>query len=225
MSNANQGSEEWLYERIGMITGSNIHRLMTNGKVKGELSAGAITYCNELVDDMIAQHPREEVNNYAMQRGLELEPVARQKFIEKMEYLNPVNPLSVEEVGFIKHPDFEHFGCSLDGIVSDGGSLEIKCRGRSAHLDQLQGCGAKVEMQMNWGFFCCNLPHGWFVGYSDEFELSGTALIIHYQPRNEKLIEEMKSKAIQATEYMKERYKQRLEDIKNKSIKLKIGEF
>ena len=220
MSEANQGSEAWLYERIGMITGSNIHKLMAKGR-GDDLSAGAKTYCNDLIDDMIAQHPREQVSNFAMQRGLELEPVARQAFINKMDELNPINPLSVEEVGFIKHPDFESFGCSLDGIVSDGGLLEIKCRGRGTHLDQLDGCGSKTDMQMQWGMFCCELSHGWFVGYSDEFPEDGGGVIIHLHPRNEILIEEMKNKAIQATEYMKDRHKQRIEDINNKSIKLK----
>ena len=215
-----QGSIMWLRQKLGKISGSNVHKLMGNAKKKGELSAATKTYCDELVCDIVYGEPEEETfTSRDMERGLELEPCAIEAFCEYMEKKNPMNPVTVEEVGFITHPDNPKFGVSLDGKVSDGGILEIKCRKRKGHLTQFKII-AKVKneeelttaeklviahFQRQWGMYCTNSTHSYFVGYTDELDMDKGALIVHRFERDQELIDEMEVKAEKALKYISEK--------------------
>jgi len=227
-----QGSQAWHQQRLGKISGSNIHKLMSNAKKKGELSAGAITYCNELAADIVAGHPQEEgFSSPAMERGLELEPIAVDKFEEYMEELNPVAPVTVKEAGFAIHPDHPMFGASVDGIASDGGNLEIKCRGRVAHLQQFLiidrlNNGESVTAaellkiahhQRQWGMYVTGATHSYFVAYTDDLDIDKGGLLVKRFDRDQELINQMEQKAIMArdlTPQLVKRYKEAIENTK-----------
>lgn len=233
-----QGSIMWLREKLGKISGSNIHKLMGNAKKKGELSATAKTYCDELVCDIVYGEPEEETfTSRDMERGLELEPCAIEAFCEYMEKKNPMNPVTVEEVGFITHPDNPKLGVSLDGKVSDGGILEIKCRKRKGHLTQFKIIAKIRKMikdkeeviitaaeklviahyQRQWGMYCTGSTHSYFVGYTDELDMDKGALIVHRFERDQELIDEMEVKAEKALKYISEKvieYKELIEENK-----------
>ena len=227
-----QGSAAWHQQRLGKITGSLVHKLMSNGKKKGELSAGAITYCNELAADIVAGHPQEEgFSSSAMERGLELEPIAVDKFEDYMEDFNPSNPITVKEAGFAIHPHFPEFGASVDGLTSDGGILEIKCRGRLAHLQQFViidklNKGESVTAtellkvahhQRQWGMYCTGAAHSYFVAYTDDLPIDAGGLLVKRFERDEELIIEMGYKAVQARDLIPElvkRYKEAIENTK-----------
>lgn len=116
--NANQ---DWLALRRGLFTGSDFHQYLPITK-KGELSDTAESNLYKKVLESLG-YEFETIRSDAMERGNELEPMARQEYIEQT--FN-----DVQEVAFV---DWEKLraGCSPDGVLYDGEKIakiiEIKC--------------------------------------------------------------------------------------------------
>jgi len=105
-----QGSEDWFACRIGRMTGSHAQEISANGK-------GLNTYIYKILAEKSSAE-RESYTNEHMQRGNELEPVARGIYELAMN-------TQVKEVGFIEHDEYS--GCSPDGLIDEDGGIEIKC--------------------------------------------------------------------------------------------------
>jgi YqaJ-like viral recombinase domain len=120
-----QLSPEWHALHLGRPTCSRFSKILTGG---GKLSAQADEYMNELAADILAPDPDEPplTPNYAMNRGIRLEPEAR-RFYE-LEYR-----CEVTQVGFYTS-DCGRFGGSPDGLVGANGGLEMKCPGAKQHI-------------------------------------------------------------------------------------------
>lgn len=116
-----QGSEEWLAARCGLITASTIGKLITPTlKVADNETSRGITYtlAAERITGVVDHvHP-----TWDMQRGTDDEPFAR---IAYAEHHAPVH-----EVGFMVRElsDGVRLGYSPDGLVGDDGLIEIKSR-------------------------------------------------------------------------------------------------
>ena len=149
-----QGSEEWLQARSGVITASNFGKVFTGA---GKASTQADALINTLVAERITGKPTETYKNDAMRRGNELEPEAREMF--ELETF-----LSTETVGLVKMDDHE-IGCSPDALIGDDSGLEIKCPSAStmiaykrsgklpsAYVQQVHG-SMLVTGRSNWWFF------------------------------------------------------------------------
>ena len=151
-----QGSQEWLDLRLGLITCSEIKTIRADG-------VGAQTYINGLAYERITGEPSAVfAGNEWTNRGHELEPIARDLYQQKTGN-------EVEEVSFIKNLGF---GYSPDGLIGLDGAMEIKVKQpqvqisilRSGeipkeHLDQLDG--GLLCSDRNWIDFvayCPNLP-------------------------------------------------------------------
>lgn len=112
----------WLEIRAGKFTASDFHQYMPIVK-KGELSDTAESNLYKKALESLGYDFGESVKSAAMEQGTELEPIARQEYIEKT--FN-----DVQEVGFV---DWEKLraGCSPDGVIYDGDTIakivEIKC--------------------------------------------------------------------------------------------------
>lgn len=170
ISNIEQGTQEWLDLRLGLITCSEIKTIRADGK-------GAQTYINGLAYERITGEPASVfAGNEWTERGHELEDVARDLYMQK-------TGLAVEQVSFIKN---KGFGYSPDGLIelamheseqSDAkyykyGAVEIKAKQpkdqiailRSGeipkdHIDQLHGgisCGELAWI--DFVSYCPNLP-------------------------------------------------------------------
>lgn len=113
-----QGSEEWLSTRAGIVTASEAGCLLVKGKHATGLGDGAITYAYTIAAEKITGKPKRSFNNAAMQLGKELEPVARDLYKEISE--NPV-----DECGIMLRLNA---GYSPDGIIRHNGLIEIKTR-------------------------------------------------------------------------------------------------
>ena len=98
-----------------------------------------------------------------MQRGTELEPIAREIYV-----LNQFDA-TVNEVGFVPHPTIENAGASPDGLVNDNGLIEIKCPNTWTHLEFMQSLKPKREyiLQMQWQMICTGRKWCDFVSYDD----------------------------------------------------------
>ena len=120
-----QRTPEWFKARAGMITGSRC----------AAIAKSTTTQTAQNLIDTLRWERRNGVcaptySNPAMERGTELEPLARKEY--EIETLSVV-----DEVGFIVHPEYEFIGASPDGLVGDDGMVEIKCPAEtSAHLHQ-----------------------------------------------------------------------------------------
>jgi len=125
--NHEQRSEEWFAARLGCPSGSGFSKLI---RADGKPSSSADTYINELIAQKVTGEIPETYENEWMIRGRELEPDAKAFF----EFERGV---SVTDVGFIKHAEYEA-GISPDGLVNADGAIEIKCPAPSTHIKYLR---------------------------------------------------------------------------------------
>lgn len=116
-----QGSQQWLSLRKNYIGGSDAPVVMGSSPWKTPY---------QLWSEKMGLS--ETPQNDAMRRGLELEPIARQRFIEEIQY--PVSS------AVALHDSIPFMMASFDG-VSPGGEIvvEIKCPGREDHEKAMDG--------------------------------------------------------------------------------------
>jgi len=116
-----QGTEEWHKAREGKMTASHATAI-------GNVGKGLETYVKEIIRKQMSSNKESSYSNKDLERGHELEPVARQMY--ELE-----NSVEVEQVGFIEHSEL--VGCSPDGLVGDEGGTEIKCPDDKVYFDYL----------------------------------------------------------------------------------------
>lgn len=121
-----QGSGAWHKARKRLITASNFSRIITP---KGKKSTQSALYMDELLGLPYAQ--KKPVNNYWMQRGVDMESKAREF------YENECIKDKVEQVGLIYKDEKKLISCSPDGMRPDRG-LEIKCPKDRTHINYLR---------------------------------------------------------------------------------------
>lgn len=157
--NVGQGSKEWLALRLGRFTSSRIGDLMTSSRKKGEIfGKTALSYIYEIAAERnIAEwvkagnldlwFERTQISAYALQYGIDNEDFARNEYSRMFD-------VAVEEVGFITRKDIPFFGDSPDGVVREGGVLEIKCpKNSSIHLQYSLMQNAEDLKVMNSNYY------------------------------------------------------------------------
>lgn len=122
-----QGTDAWHQLRLGKVTASRMADVLSKGRA-GE-SASRTKYRTELVVQRLTGLPGESFINAAMEWGTLTEPKARVAYEAEMGVF-------VNQVAFINHPSIANFGCSPDGLVSDG-LIEIKCPNSNTHVEYL----------------------------------------------------------------------------------------
>lgn len=117
--NHKQGSEEWRASRLGIVTMSELHALLVNGKGPGGFGAGALSYMHQLIGERITGEPSDAfLGNKHTDRGHELEPMARELYAER-------TGADIEQVGIILN---HGAGYSPDSLVGRDGLSEIKTK-------------------------------------------------------------------------------------------------
>jgi hypothetical protein len=157
---AEQGSAQWLADRAGRPTASQFGRVIT--PKTGKLSTQAHGYMCQLVGERLLGQAEEIPTTYAMERGTELEPEAREAF-------QLVTGYTVTEVGLCLTDD-ERIGASPDGLIySDKleAGLELKCPGMRKHMEYLIGdkCPDEYIMQVQGCLFVTGAPRWYFMSY------------------------------------------------------------
>lgn len=142
-----QRTEEWWQARTGRVTASRIADLMA--KTKSGWAASRKNYMAQLVIERLTGEPAESFTSSAMQWGTDTEPQARDAY----RFLTFA---SVEECGFVVHPDIDQAGASPDGLVGADGLIEIKCPNTATHLETLtsETVPSKYILQMQWQMAC-----------------------------------------------------------------------
>lgn len=121
-----QGSDEWLAARCGMVTASVVGKLLTPSLqvASNDTSRGLL---ETLVAERLTQHVDYVYPTMDMQRGTLDEPIARDFYAE---HYGPV-----QEIGFaVREINGHKLGASPDGLIGAYGGLEIKSRRPKTHL-------------------------------------------------------------------------------------------
>lgn len=112
-----QGTQEWIEARRGLITGSRFRDARDRLK-SGAPSKACLNYARDLARERCGGIAPSKFQNEAMRTGTEQEPFARAAYEARTGHL-------VDEVGFFTTED-GCFGLSPDGLIDDDGVLEIK---------------------------------------------------------------------------------------------------
>ena len=145
-----QGSPEWMALRIGKIGGSRVSDVLTEGR-SGAESLTKKKYKNELIRERLTGRKLDTYKTPAMQRGIDLEPMARAWYEVKYNTF-------VDQVAIVLHPSIDGAQCSPDGLVEATNSLiEIKIPNPENHLDNILTGGKQLEQyydQVQWQLAC-----------------------------------------------------------------------
>ncbi|QZN96404.1 lambda exonuclease family protein [Symbiopectobacterium purcellii] len=181
-----QRTDEWFAARCGNVTASRLSDVMA--KTKSGYSASRQNYMAELICQRLTGKLESGFANAAMQRGTDLEPIAREMYL-----LNQFDA-EVTEVGFIPHPGIVGFGASPDGLVGNDGLIEIKCPNTWTHLETIKTGKPKNQylLQMHGQMMCTGRKWCDFVSYDDRLppDLAYYQLRIHQDDKLVAAIEE-----------------------------------
>lgn len=122
-----QLSEEWFQAKIGIPSAASFDKIVDNS---GNPSKQQQKYMYQLAGEALTGTNEGTYTNSIIQRGIELEPEARQLF----EFINNVD---VCQVGLC-YEDQKRYSCSPDGLlklVLEG--LEIKCPLIKTHIEYM----------------------------------------------------------------------------------------
>ena len=172
-----QGTMEWHAARAGRVGGTSLESAIgarfdaKKDKWVIEKTAAAkkkqLTLCYELIAERMTEVQTSELNNAAVERGRELEPMA----IMEASKLTKEN---YTDCGMLVATCTQELGVSPDSIVHDGfaviGGLETKCPSSKKHVEYI--INNEVPREYFWQvmspFLCDDSIRFWdFVSYDD----------------------------------------------------------
>lgn len=160
-----QGTDEWLQERLGVVTGSNFSCIITPGG-KATTGTKADTYMKTLLAEWYVGKPVDTFDpTQWMQRGTELEPEAR-------AYYEMLKEVDVEQVGLCFKDELRRVGASPDGLVGDNGLLEVKCPKASTMVSYMLdgGLPSTYKPQVQGQLWVTEREYCDFLAYHPDFK-------------------------------------------------------
>lgn len=119
ISDVEQGTQEWLDLRLGIVTCSELDCLLVNGKGEAGFGAGAFTYMNTLIGERITGEAADPFQgNRHTERGHEYEGIARGLYQAQAD-------VTTHPVGIILN---HGIGYSPDSLIDAEGLCEIKTK-------------------------------------------------------------------------------------------------
>lgn len=172
---AEQGSEQWLRDRLGHLTASRMADVLAT--TKSGPAASRKNYMAQLVAERLTGVRQESFTNSAIEWGTSHEPLARAEY-------EILRDCFVEQDGFIKHPTIEWCGASCDGFVGDDGLIEIKAPNTATHIDYLlsKKPPAKYIPQMALQLACTGRKWCDFVSYDCRLPDELRLFVVRYEP-------------------------------------------
>ena len=124
-----QGTDEWLAQRCGMLTASEMKLIITPTlKIASNDKERAHLY--ELLAQRVSKYVEPQYVGDAMLRGEKEELVARETYNEKYAPVETCGFITNDKLGFT-------LGYSPDGLVSDDGLIEIKSRKQAFQMQTI----------------------------------------------------------------------------------------
>lgn len=185
-----QGSAEWLQNRVGRITASRICEAMSRYAKKDGETAERKNYKTDMIVERLTGRSTENFVSPEMIWGRDNEQAARTAY--EME-----KGVMTQKVGFILHPTLDHVGASPDSLVDDGG-LEIKCPKTATHIKwMLAGVVPEEHVdQVQLNIACAETAWWDFMSYDPRLP-EGIDRFIVRVPRDDKRIADMEAEAVQ----------------------------
>jgi putative phage-type endonuclease len=173
-----QLSPEWFAAKIGTIGGSSIAQATAKGKGKSRT-----TLLYRRVGEILSGEKYEGYFNDDMQRGIDLEPEARNLY-------SFITGIEVEQVALVL-TDNPHKLCSPDGLVDPNGSIEVKCVIPSVHAETIDKnkVPPQYKKQIQWGLSICEREWCDFISYCPQ--IVEKSIFIKRVERDEELIKEL----------------------------------
>ncbi|SMB88558.1 putative phage-type endonuclease [Pasteurella testudinis DSM 23072] len=172
-----QGTEEWLTARLGIPTATGIKNIVT---ASGEKSSSQKKYMAELIEESILGLPEKSFKSAAMERGNELEPLARMAYEFETGY-------SVQQVGGVYRDENRTVMVSPDGLIPElRKGLEIKCPKMSTHICYILEGGLPSEyiIQVQANLWVTGYDTWDFVSYCPEYQKQTLFLITVARDKN-----------------------------------------
>ena len=161
-----QGSDEWLEARLGLPTASEMHCILSNGRLLPPFGEGALTLLDRLAAERFTGLSASGfTGNSHTERGHVVEPIAVQAYVDS----GHASAMDVIEAGIMLA---KGVGASPDRLIGADGGLEIKSKAAKGMVTLLRN--GKVDkshitqMQINmwvsgrkwWDYFvyCDGLP-------------------------------------------------------------------
>ncbi len=195
-----QQTDDWFANRLGKVTASKVKDVMAKGR-GGAPSATRQNYMMQLLCERLTGKRDEGYTNASMQRGNDLEPIARVAY-EMYE------DCEVVEVGLVLHPSIDGFGASPDGVIlleNGRRGLEIKCPNTAQHIAVIQS--GKHDTQYEWQMLaqmaCADLESVDFVSFDDRLPEELQYVCFRYH-RDEARIREMEAEVMAFLEELAE---------------------
>jgi putative phage-type endonuclease len=185
-----QRTEAWFDWHLGRLTSSRIADAVARRKRNPtEPLQAYLDLRLELAVERITKKPAEHFVSIWMERGIELEPLARAAYELRTDQ-------SVGLVDFVLHEANEQWGASPDGVIGDEGILEIKIPKRETHAEYIYaGCvPAEYLPQCHWLMACTGLKWVDFTSWCPDFP-DPLDLFICRLPRDEERIKSMEAEA------------------------------
>ena len=127
LSDFEQGSDEWIAARRGIVTASVIGQLITAKTVKPASNDYSRALTLNLVAERITGYTEPAYVSNDMMRGKMDEPLARDLYSRTYAPVTEVGFMTEDKWGFT-------LGFSPDGLVGSGGLIEVKSRRPKKHL-------------------------------------------------------------------------------------------
>lgn len=156
-----QGSREWIEARLGVLTASQVSKLVTP---TGKLSASRTDLLCSLIAEKLTGEPADDfAGTYWTDRGQALEDDAG-------AYFSLQTGMDPTAVGFVYKDDTKRAGCSPDWLVYMGEDpicgVEVKCPKAATHVRYLLDEKADKYMpQIQFSLWVTDLPVWWFMSY------------------------------------------------------------
>lgn len=161
-----QGSDEWLEARLGLPTASEMHCLLSNGRLLPPFGEGALTLLDRLAAERFTGLSASGFKgNDHTERGHIVEPIAVQAYIDS----GHASAIDVIEAGIMLA---KGVGASPDRLIGSDGGLEIKSKAakgmvtllRNGKIDKAHITQMQINMWVSgrkwWDYFvyCDGLP-------------------------------------------------------------------
>jgi hypothetical protein len=192
MTGNQQGTEAWLLDRLGHVTGSRFADVMAMDKSGKKFLKSRETAITEITLELLTGSPGAMWTSKATNWGKEHEPHARLAYeLETGEIC--------QEVGFIRHPRHMQVGVSPDGLIGKRKGWESKCPlTPTVHLETLlNGMPDEHMAQVQGGMWCCECEEWDFVSYHPLFPTE-MQLYVQTIKRDQAFIDDMENKVLNA---------------------------
>lgn len=180
-----QGTQEWLFDRLGHMTSSGAIDAISFLK-NGKESAARKKYKVQVVTERLTGIPRDSYLERLriIKWGKEQEENARLAY----EF---VTGNEVTEVGFIKHSTIKNLGASPDGLILKNGLVEFKCPESTTHIDYILAGVVPDEYKPQMLDQLLVTERDWcdFVSYDPRLDINNRLFIVRFQPTTQEIIE------------------------------------